>query len=66
MQFKGKQMNQTWDGEKANYEPHIDLFGPNFDPKFFERVAPLLDVRHYPKVSFYAISRKKYDPSSIK
>ena len=36
MQFKGKLMNQTWEnGEKPNFRPHLNPFGPNLPPPQF-------------------------------
>ena len=34
--------------------------------KTFSRVLPFLDVRHYRKLSLYAISRKTYGPNTRK
>ena len=42
--------------------PVWHTFGP---PKFLSMVLPLRDVRHCRKLSFYAISRKTYDPNSF-
>ena len=61
MQFKRKLLNQTWQNGKKS-------------PKIFAWDLPLLDVRHcyainfirWCKLSSYKISRKPYDPNSIK
>ena len=37
--------------------------GPNFGPKIFLRVLPLLDVIHSCKPSLHAISRKTNKPN---
>ena len=36
VQFKGKQMNQTWEnGEKPSFEPDFGQFVPNQGPQIF-------------------------------
>ena len=36
MQFQRKLMNITWEnGEKPNFGPNFDSFGPNLGPEFF-------------------------------
>ena len=56
MQFQRKLMNQTWENGK---KPSLGSLWPKLDPqKIFSWILPLLDVRHYCKLSLYAISRK--------
>ena len=36
MQFKEKLISHTWEnGEKPNFGPHFDPFGPNLGPPIF-------------------------------
>ena len=60
-------MNQTWENSK---KPSL---GPNFGPlaqiwapKNILWILPLLDVRHYCKLSLYAISRKTNEQNLTK
>ena len=68
MKLKGKLVNQTEEnGEKPNLGPDFVPFVPNLAcPIFFSWVVPLLDIRHCCKLPLYVISRKIYDPKSIK
>ena len=49
--------------EKPNFRPDFGLLGPYLDQKFFSWILPLLDVRHYCKLSLHAISRKTDEPN---
>ena len=48
MQFQEKQMNQTWEnGEKPNFRPHFDSFGPSLSSWSFFREfyhSQILDI----------------------
>ena len=44
--------------QKAYFRNNFGSFGPDFGPKFFSQVLPLLHLRHCCKLSLYAISRK--------
>ena len=61
-------MNITLEnGEKPNFGLAFSPFGPNLGLKnVFSWVLPFLDVRHYHKLSLYAILGKKYNPNSTK
>ena len=52
--------------KNPNFGPDFSSFGPNLGPKIFLWVLPLLDVRHYCKLSLHAISRKSNDQNSRK
>ena len=59
-------MNQTQkNGKKPSFEPDFGPFNPNLGFKFCVCVCilPLLDVRHYCKLSLYAISKKPSEPN---
>ena len=53
MQYQEKTMNQTWqNSEIPNLRPDFGMSNPNLGPPiFFSWVLPLLDVRHYYKLS---------------
>ena len=54
-------------GIKPNISLNFGSFGPNLGPhKFFLWVLPPLDVKHYCKLSLYAISMKNNDSNSRK
>ena len=67
MIFQGKLMNETWENsKKPSFRPGFRSFVLNLPPpppQFFSWVLPLLNVRHYCKLSFYAISRKTNEPN---
>ena len=64
MQFKRKLMNQTWgNNKKPNFVPD---FAQIWASNFFSWVLPLLDVRHFRKLSSYPSLRKTYGLNSIK
>ena len=46
---------------KPHFVPDLGLFGPNLGYKFFFEVSALLDVRHCPKLQYFAISRQPND-----
>ena len=59
-----KLMNQTWkNGKKTIFRHDFVPFDPNLSPKPFFIDLPLLEVRHYCKLSLYAISRKTNEPN---
>ena len=64
-QFQRKLIIQTQEnGKKPQFEPDLgQIWAQNI---FFLRILPLMDVKHCSKLSWYAISRKTYDPNSIK
>ena len=50
-------------GEKPNFRPDFGLLGPYLGRKIFSWILPLLDIRHYCKLSLHAISRKTDEPN---
>ena len=49
-------MNKTWEnGEKPNFGLILARLTQIWFPNFFSWVLPLLDVRHYRKLSSYVI-----------
>ena len=65
IQFKGELINQSWENGKKTPYLRLDfgLFDANLGPQFFLGVLPLLVVKHYFKLSSYAIYRKTSEPN---
>ena len=63
LQFKGRVMNQNWKNGKKKFILGLILagFDPNFVPKIFSWVLPLLDIRYCCQLLLYTISRKTYE-----